>query len=250
MKFIWMLWGIVLCFTSTAFARSPAKESGKFDYYVLALSWQPAFCEFHSDKPECRSQTESRYDATHLVLHGLWPSVRGDSRHEYGFCGISRDIQEKDRKGAWCETPALNLADKERLTALMPGAQSCLERHEWFRHGSCSGLSEVEYFTKSLDLVEQIAKTKFSAYLTSHIGKRVTLRSILDVFEKDFGKGSSRSLILRCDSQHGTSLLTEVQLFLKKESLSAPLSSESFVRADEAEKGSCRKQIAIDAVGK
>ncbi len=25
--------------------------------FVLALSWQPAFCETHESKPECRSQT-------------------------------------------------------------------------------------------------------------------------------------------------------------------------------------------------
>ena len=33
-----------------------ANADGDFDYYVLALSWQPAFCETQSGKPECNSQ--------------------------------------------------------------------------------------------------------------------------------------------------------------------------------------------------
>ena len=41
--------------------------------YVLALSWQPAFCEANPGKRECRWQTGSRYDASYLSLHGLWP---------------------------------------------------------------------------------------------------------------------------------------------------------------------------------
>ena len=44
--------------------------------YILAISWQPGFCELHSAKPECASQTEDRFDASHFTLHGLWPQPR------------------------------------------------------------------------------------------------------------------------------------------------------------------------------
>ena len=53
-----------------------AEANGNFDYYVLALSWQPAFCEGRPDKSECRTQTQNRFDANNFVLHGLWPNQR------------------------------------------------------------------------------------------------------------------------------------------------------------------------------
>ena len=43
--------------------------------YVLAVNWQLAFCETRSRLPECRSQTEDRFDASHFTLHGLWPQT-------------------------------------------------------------------------------------------------------------------------------------------------------------------------------
>lgn len=251
MKPIWIVCVALFLLTRTALAQQIKREPGRFDYYVLALSWQPAFCEFHSTTPECRSQNDSRYDATHLVLHGLWPNVRGDSRHDYEYCGVARELREKDRSRNWCAmpTPGLSEESQKRLNPLMPGLQSCLERHEWFRHGVCSGLTANQYFEKAASLVEKMAKTKFSTYIANNIGKRVSLGSLLSEFDKDFGKGSSRGLALLCDSKHGTSMLTEVRLYLKKQSLTASLSRESFVQAETLDKNSCKKQIAIDPVG-
>jgi ribonuclease T2 len=251
MKSLWLVCIALFTLASPAVAQQITREPGRFDYYVLALSWQPAFCEFHSVTPECRSQNDSRYDATHLALHGLWPSVQGDTRHDYEYCGVERDLRGKDQAHAWCDLPAPGLTEQsnKRLTTLMPGLQSCLERHEWVRHGVCSGLSVKDYFEKAMALVERIAKTKFSTYITSNIGKRVTLGSLLNEFDKDFGAGSSRGLALLCDSKHGASMLTEVRLYLKKESLAAPLSRDSFIQAEASDKNSCKKQIAIDPVG-
>jgi ribonuclease T2 len=251
MKFFWLTEIIFFIFTTSAIAQQIKRDPGRFDHYVLALSWQPAFCEFHATTPECRSQNESRYDATHLVLHGLWPSVRGDTQHDYEYCGVARDLREKDRSKAWCDLPSPDLTEesRKRLSALMPGLQSCLERHEWFRHGTCSGLSGNDYFEKAMSLTEHLSKTQFSAYITSNVGKRVSLSGLLSTFDKDFGAGSSRGLALLCDSKHGASMLTEVRLYLKKERLGAPLSRESFTQAEPSAKGSCKKQIAIDSVG-
>jgi len=41
--------------------------------YLLALTWQPSFCENKPNRKECRTQTTNRYDAKHWSLHGLWP---------------------------------------------------------------------------------------------------------------------------------------------------------------------------------
>jgi ribonuclease T2 len=36
--------------------------------HVLAVSWQPAFCETRPRLPECRSQTADRFDASNFRI--------------------------------------------------------------------------------------------------------------------------------------------------------------------------------------
>ena len=96
--------------------------------YVLAVSWQPAFCEGHAAKPECASQTSDRFDASHLTLHGLWP------QYEKGYpesCATSFQLAP--------QTVA-------KVLPIMPSPK--LIEHEWQKHGTCSGLSSEQYFAQ------------------------------------------------------------------------------------------------------
>lgn len=94
---------------------------GRFDYYVLALSWSPQYCAGSqaSDDPQCRRPYG-------FVVHGLWP------QHERGWpqdCG----------KGEWLPDALI-----ERMLPLMPSRKLIL--HEWRKHGVCSGLGAQGYF--------------------------------------------------------------------------------------------------------
>src|SRR5690242_6327121 len=43
-------------------------QAGRFDYYVLSLSWAPTYCRTHADDgEECSGRGYG------FVLHGLWP---------------------------------------------------------------------------------------------------------------------------------------------------------------------------------
>ncbi|MGB5596474.1 MAG: hypothetical protein WBM62_20900, partial [Crocosphaera sp.] len=42
------------------------------DDYLLALSWQPAFCETRPTKTECLTKDTDTFEAGNFVLHGLW----------------------------------------------------------------------------------------------------------------------------------------------------------------------------------
>src|SRR5664279_1823751 len=72
---------LVLALVATiAVARSHAHHDrggdapGRFDYYLMALSWSPSFCETHADETEqCGSKGFG------FVLHGLWPQNRDGS---------------------------------------------------------------------------------------------------------------------------------------------------------------------------
>ena len=122
--------------------------------HVLALGWEPAFCLEHADKTECARETGQSFDATHLSLHGLWPQPRGKA-----YCGdVGQEFAAADRRHDWdgLPEPDLSEATKKRLSAVMPGTQSGLERHEWIEHGTCFGATADSYFNRAAELVEQI----------------------------------------------------------------------------------------------
>lgn len=98
-----------------------ADEPGRFDYYVLALTWSPQYCasEARPHDPQCLRPYA-------FVVHGLWPqNERGWPRD----CGRGEYLSE-----------AL-IANALRF---MPS--KALIIHEWRQHGVCSGLKASEYF--------------------------------------------------------------------------------------------------------
>ncbi|MGB8670380.1 MAG: ribonuclease T, partial [Pseudolabrys sp.] len=65
----------ILIFGIVAFAQEHRQsEPGQFDYYILALSWSPSYCEARQDRARNRSsdrQCDGRPFS--FVVHGLWP---------------------------------------------------------------------------------------------------------------------------------------------------------------------------------
>jgi ribonuclease T2 len=232
-------------------AKTVSKKVGQFDYYILALSWQPAFCELRSQNSECQSQHKERFDAFHFVLHGLWPNVQGDKHHSYGYCEVSRNTIKKDKKRKWCQMPPLDLSEKvrTRLTKFMPGSVSCLQRHEWYKHGTCSGLSENDYYALSNLMVDLFSKTDFSQYVAKNVGKYIKRKDLLKAFDKEFGKGSRNYLGLRCKKVGGNNLLTEIQLHLKKDLSRVENFGLLFPKENPRMRGNCPVKFKIDEVG-
>ncbi len=239
-----------LILPQTSLAYSISKQVGQFDYYTLALSWQPAFCELKPRKSECRSQNKAQFSAYHFVLHGLWPGVKGDKRHQYGYCNVSKHILKNKKR--WCAMPQLDLSKpvRKRLTQFMPGSQSsCLQRHEWYKHGVCSGLSENNYFALSNQLVDMFSKTGFSQKITQNVGKYVKRKNVLKAFDKAFGKGSRKHLGLMCKKVRGTPLLTEIQIRLKTDLSDMSDFKHLFPKQEIRIYGTCPSQFKIDEVG-
>jgi len=66
---------VMLVFGIAAFAQERRQgEPGQFDYYILALSWSPSYCEARQGRARNRSQ-ERQCDGRpfSFVVHGLWP---------------------------------------------------------------------------------------------------------------------------------------------------------------------------------
>jgi ribonuclease T2 len=222
-----------------------------FDRYTLALSWQPAFCETRPDKEECMTQSAARFDADNFVLHGLWPDDGDRDYNDTSYCDVSQNLIQQDKAGDWCDLPVPTLSDSiaENLFVLMPGATSCLQNHEWIKHGTCSGLSTDAYYALSNHLTTLFAQTEFNAYVADRIGIEVTRNELLDQFEAEFGTGSDQYLSLKCDEVQGTSMLTELYIILKPSIDADDNFSELFPSLDVRPQGSCPQRFWIDEVG-
>lgn len=208
MKFILFL--SILLFVSSCKDATKSTAPRKADA-ILAISWQPAFCETHSRKKECRSQTSSRYDASHFALHGLWPQPRSKS-----YCGVSdKDIQ-RDKRGKWLQISRLELSSDLRtnLQKVMPGYQSGLQRHEWIKHGSCYSDTPQKYFADSLLLMEQLNGSALRDLFAGNIGKRVTVEQIRKAVDENFGTGSGLRVRVQCIDDSGRRLISELTLAL------------------------------------
>ena len=172
-------------------------NAGMADSYVLALSSQSGFCEtygFEAGKPECRKLTKDSYQANHLTLHGLWPN-QNNCGQNYGYCGVKPRANH-------CDYIPLDLSNDVsiELKKLMPSYNygSCLERHEWYKHGTCQTLGADDYFSLAMRLTMEMDTSLFGRYLTAHKGETVKLSVLRELIAKDFGKNNAGKIYLGC----------------------------------------------------
>jgi ribonuclease T2 len=190
-------------------ARGTAAPGSAGDRYVLALSWQPAFCEAHRDKPECRGQTPDRPDARGLSLHGLWPQPQGRE-----YCGVGAAERARSQSGDWglLPDPGLAPATRTALESRMPGVRSHLERHEWTKHGTCYGTGPDDYFGQSMALLDQMNGSAVQDLIEANIGKRLTALEVRAAFDRAFGRGAGERVRLECDREGN---IAELRIGLK-----------------------------------
>lgn len=214
---------------------------GSDAFFILAVSWQPAFCESASGKPECRSQSRDRFDATHFTLHGLWP------RDEY--CDVSARDEATDRDGRWSALPALDLSPALRLDldTKMPGTRSQLDRHEWIKHGTCFPGDAEAYFAASLALLDQLNASTVRDLFAGSIGNRLTQRQIRAAFDTGFGPGTGDSVRIACEDDADRTLVTELTLGLWGTIGTAP-DLATLLAAANPTRGGCEGGI-VDPVG-
>lgn len=173
-----------------------AEETPPAGRFVLAATWQPAFCELRRARPECRSLTEERVDASHFSLHGLWPEPG-----ERGYCDVPDETRERSERGDWSRLPPVSLTRtaRDRLQSLMPGSASHLERHQWVKHGSCYGTGAEAYFGHSLALLDQLNASPVRELFIEHAGRHLSARQIRDAFHGAFGRGAGERVRVHCE---------------------------------------------------
>lgn len=216
--------------------------SGRTEY-VLAVSWQPGFCETRPQRKECASQTAERFDATNLSLHGLWPLRKS-------YCGVAAEMRSQDRKGDWLDLPKLAMADDTaaRLLVAMPGVQSGLDRHQWLRSGTCQGGTVDDYFAVQLRLLEELNRSAVGALFRGRIGSEIDEKAIKQAFDQSFGAGAGDRVRMRCQTVAGRSVITGLTIGLTGD-VSGKSSLAPLIQAAGPTEFKCAKGIA-DAAGR
>lgn len=198
---------------STSVASRADDVPGNFDFYVLALSWSPSYCEAEGD---------GRRDASckrpfSFVLHGLWP------QRERGY-------------------PANCRVDGGRLPRSLIDAQldvypsPRLVVHQWIKHGSCSGLAPDAYFAAAREAFSAIVVPPFYTLPTSD--RMVDVATV----ERDFIAANPRlpadAIAITCDRQR----LRDVRICFDK-------TLSNFRSCAEVDRRACeRGPVAMPAV--
>lgn len=179
--------------TAAPAPRAGPMAPGNFDFYVLALSWSPTYCEASQERAPGRAPDQQCSGRPFsFVVHGLWP------QYEQGFPGF-------------CQVPAprLDRAIVGGMLDLMPSPR--LIFHEWDRHGTCSGLSQAAYF-------ETVRKARAAIKIPAEfieLDKPVTVKpgDVAEAFVKANAGLPLEAIAVACDSKR----LSEVRICLNKD---------------------------------
>lgn len=218
--------------------------AGQEDSYVLALSWQPAFCETKPQKPECKITDPNVYQAKHFTLHGLWPNKQ-KCGISYGFCG-----EVKGKKDNFCDYPTvqLNSTSQAALAEVMPSvtAGSCLERHEWHKHGTCQTKAIEEFFDVSVDLTRQFNDSGMAYFMNRRIGQQVRTEDFLNRVAAVLGSAVRQRIKLNCDQ----GMLVEIQLSLIADLTPGADLEKLLMNAPAQSSSDCGETFRVDAIGR
>jgi ribonuclease T2 len=139
---------LILTFAPGSLPAQDRGEPGKFDFYVLALSWSPSYCEAEAGKRGADEQCK-RGRPFAFVVHGLWP------QYERGYPRA-------------CVAPAPWLPEPLIRNSLDLMPARALVLHEWREHGTCSGLGPQAYFDAVRRARESISVPERFARLDSY----------------------------------------------------------------------------------
>lgn len=221
--------------------------AGEEDSYVFAVSWQPAFCEGHRDKPECQVTDPNSYQAKNFTLHGLWPNKNSCGTH-YGFCG-----QYKKAVRPFCNFDKVPMTEAtlKELGVVMPSAAygSCLQRHEWYKHGTCqTEWGGDGYFDQAMNLLADFNGRDgngVSAFMTENLGKQIPLVELTQKIDQQFGAGAHRRMRFSCTN--GNKL---VDIYINLPAKLGQGSLASLIQAAPEKYGNkCGSDIVIDPIG-
>ena len=185
-------------------------EPGTFDYYLLSLSWSPAFCRTDPGAAECNGPRRFGF-----IVHGLWP------QYEKGWpenCNVHQQVPDSVVTG---------------ISDIMPARG--LVYHEWSAHGTCSGLAPADFFALVRRAYAGIAVPASLAGVTHEVEQPPS--AIAAQFLHANPRLSAQSIVITCGRQDAPRL-REVHICLDRDLNPRACSAD-------AARGACRAATVI-----
>jgi ribonuclease T2 len=157
----------------------------------------------------------------------------------------------------FCDYPEVSVSEhsvEKELEIVMPSraAKSCLERHEWHKHGTCQSLDTSNYFSRAIKLLKNFNESKTVELVRKHIkNSKLKKSDLLKSIDESYGAGASKHFVIICKG----SMLTEIQINLTSatvdpKTIDANVTIETLL--DKSSKGyirGCKEEIKIDQIG-
>lgn len=162
----------LLLILTTPMARADGVP-GRFDYYVLALSWSPNWCQLEGrarNSPQCDQDFG-------WVLHGLWP------QYEQGWPSD-------------CRTSTRNPSRSDTAAQADLFGSSGSAWHQWNKHGRCSGLSSRDYYRLAGQAYDGITRPRVFRQLNDPV--RLPASVVEEAFLRDNPDLSADGVTVTC----------------------------------------------------
>jgi len=190
-------------------------EAADFDFYVLALSWSPSWCDAN-DRGGRTSQCNGRRNYA-FIAHGLWPQ---SNRGWLEDC----ESGEPDRVP---DALARSYFD------IIPSAG--LAGHEWRKHGTCSGLSQDMYFRTLRRAYSAVAIPP--VVFNGALDRRLSTEQIEQLFMRANPGLSENAIAVMCEDNN----LSEIRICMTK--------GLGFIPCPDVDRRSCRQRtIGLPAI--
>ncbi|MEP4068283.1 ribonuclease T2 [Sulfitobacter sp.] len=180
-----------------AFAKG--ERAGEFDYYVMALSWSANWCALEGDarnSPQCDAREDHGW-----ILHGLWPQFH---RGFPSFCQTAKRPPSRSMTN--------NMAD-------IMGTGG-LARHQWNKHGTCTGLSATDYYALSRRAYASVTRPPIFRKLDKTV--KLPASVVEDAFMKDNPTLTRDNITITCRQGH----IQEARICLSRDLTPVPCGAD------------------------
>ena len=209
------------------------------DSYLLAITWQPGFCEhakYNGKKPECDAMNSGTLEAKTLSLHGLWPNKK-ECGTNYGSCQGPQFSLSKDTI--------------EKIAPWMPNFyyERSFGAYEWNKHGKCQSLPPDDYFIKAVSAVRVVNESEVGKIVLANTGKSIRVSDFFDKVKARYGDKVASTITLVC-TQH--KYLQEIRVSLALDFATDRDLTQLVANARPAASRAvgCDDEIYIEAAGK
>ncbi len=179
----------------------PSANAGDSTSSLLVLTWGPSLCRVEPDNSGCRSGHVDQLGQS-FVLHGLWPQPPTEQ-----YCDVPKRASDSKR------SPVPLPDDLQNRLQTMLSDSALMTTHEWYAHGTCSGVAPPEYFGIATDLAQQVTRVLNPVFGAS-AGGQISARSVRQTFDAEFGGGAGMRVALSCKKAKGDEVAYEVRLSL------------------------------------